>query len=178
MDDMPNATDYERGVAEFSPKLKAYLTRRLGSEEDAEDALQDILYNLFRTAGDDLEGIVNLPAWLFRSARNLLSNIGRRQRAISFANGDLLSDILADSQDEQETAVLRQAFWSELEKALAELPEEQRRIWEMTEFEGLPVKEIARLTGICQATLLSRKHYAVTHLRKRLERLYDDIINE
>ncbi|MDR1180460.1 MAG: RNA polymerase subunit sigma-24, partial [Bacteroidales bacterium] len=66
--------------------------------------------------------------------------------------------------------------WTELERALAELPPEQREIYELTELDGIPVKEIARTTGVPTNTLLSRKHYAVLHLRKRMRALYDEII--
>lgn len=171
-------TDYERAVFEYSGDLKAFLIKRLGNEADAEDALQEILYNLFRTAGDDLSGISNLPAWLYRSARNLLSNLGRRENPIFLDDSEFMLSLLTDETESQESALLRQMFWSELEAALSELPMEQRQIWEMTELDGIPVKEIARITGTPQATLLSRKHYAVKHLRKRLQQLYNDIINQ
>ena len=75
-----------------------------------------------------------------------------------------------------ETEYLRSLCWTELENALAELPPEQREIYELTEFDGIPVKEISKTTGIAVNTLLSRKHYAVLHLRKRLAGLYEDIV--
>ncbi len=170
-------TEYELGVEAHSARLKAYLRSRLGSEEDAEDAMQEIMYNLLRNAGDCLEGIRDLPSWLYRSAFNLISNLNRRQRDISYDDGTILLDMLADDMESQDAMMLRRMFWSELEKALDQLPAEQRQVWEMTELEGIPVKEIERITGVRQATLLSRKHYAVKHLRKCLRQLYDDIIN-
>jgi RNA polymerase sigma factor (sigma-70 family) len=75
-----------------------------------------------------------------------------------------------------ETEYLRTMVWEELETALAELPPEQREIFELTELDGIPVKAIAETTGVAVNTLLSRKHYAVVHLRKRLAGLYEDIM--
>lgn len=168
---------FESGVSEYADGLRVYLRCRLGNVEEAEDALQEILYNLFRTAGDELTDIVNLPAWLYRSARNLLSNLGRRPAMSSMSDDDILFDILADDAS-PESEMLKTLFWDELDKTLSELPEDQRLVWTMTELEGVPVKEIVRLTGVPQATLLSRKHYAVKHLRKRLQDLYNEIINQ
>lgn len=176
MEPKPLHSDFQQRVSAYTPALKAFLVQRLGSEDDAEDALQDILYNLFRTVGDDLSEITNLPAWLFRSARNMLANIARSSNR-KYASDDELLDIIADCRYEQDHQLLHQLFWQKLDEALSELPEEQRSIWEMTELEGVPIKEIARLSGIKQATLLSRKHYAVKHLRIRLRNLYNEIIN-
>lgn len=171
----PQHSDFQQRVTAYTPALKAFLIQRLGSEEDAEDALQDILFNLFRTAGDNLSEITNLPAWLFRAARNMLSNIARSSNR-EYVRDDELFNMIADSRYEQDNQLLHQMFWLKLDEALSELPEEQRSIWEMTELAGIPIKEIARLTNIKQATLLSRKHYAVKHLRTRLRNLYNEII--
>lgn len=171
-------TRFEQCVSKYAGGLKAYLRQRLGSDEDAEDALQDILYNLFRTAGNDLESIVNLPAWLYRSARNLIFNISRKKTMENFDDNDLIIEILADNDSDQESQMLSQIFWQELEMALDGLPEPQRRVWELSELNGMSIKEISESTGAAQATVLSRKHYAVKHLRKRMQRLYDDIINK
>lgn len=170
-------SEFERMLPEMEPGLRAFLSRRLGNSDDADDALQEILYNLFRTAGSDLAGIVNIPAWLYRSARNMIANMLRRQLPQTLDDDDLIASLLAEERSAQEDHMLQQMFWTELEHALAELPESQRSVWEMTELEGIPVKEIAEMTGIPQATLLSRKHYAVKHLRIRLKQLYEDIIN-
>lgn len=169
-------TKFELGVSQYAGGLKAFLRQRLGNDEDAEDALQEILYNLLRTAGDDLDSIVNLPAWLYKSARNLLSNLSRRATSDSLDDYDFILGMLADKEYEQESQLLRQIFWDELDNALRELPDEQRLVWELSELEGLSTKEIAAIAGSSQATILSRKHYAVKHLRKKLRHLYNDII--
>lgn len=170
-------TEFERGVTQYSDGLKAFLRQRLGNEQDAEDALQEILYNLFRTVGDDIDSIANLPAWLYRAARNLLSNFRRRSPMESIDDcGDIL-DLFCDIRYEQESHVLRRMFWQQLGSALEELPQEQRLVWELSELNGLPIKEISGLTGVPQATVLSRKHYAVKYLRRKLRGLYDEIMN-
>jgi len=89
---------------------------------------------------------------------------------------DISEFLFSETSPSPETEYLRSLFWAELENVLAELPPEQREIFKLTELEGLPVKEIAETTGVPVNTLLSRKHYAVKHLRKRLTRLYQDII--
>ncbi len=137
--------------------------------------MQEIYCNLFRSDGDDLTAIANLPAWLYRAARNILSNLNRRHRSDDIDDEELLN-LIADKSEEQEFKLLRQMFWSELETALSELPAEQRQVWELTELEGVPAKEIARAGDLPLATVLSRKYYAVKHLRKRLRILYNDII--
>lgn len=171
----PPHTKFEQGITQYAGGLKAFLRRRLATEEDAEDALQEILYNLFRTAGDDLDSVANLPAWLYRTARNLLSNISRRNSP-DYIDDHGFIEMLADKRYEQETQMLSNLFWQELDIALGELPAAQRMAWELSELAGLSVKEIAEISESSQATVLSRKHYAVKHLRKRLRRLYDDII--
>lgn len=90
-----------------------------------------------------------------------------------------LTEILFDadaSAPSPETEYLRSLVWIELEKSLSELPPEQREVFEKTELEGLSVKEISEETGIPVNTLLSRKHYAILHLRRNLKDLYFDII--
>jgi RNA polymerase sigma factor (sigma-70 family) len=133
--------------------------------------------------------IEEVSAWLYRVARNMIINHTARKReeelpASRNDDGDtemledfsevLFSDAL--SSPSPETEYMRSLVWAELERALAELPPEQREIYELTELDGIPVKEIARTTGVPANTLLSRKHYAVLHLRKRMRALYDEII--
>lgn len=168
--------DFEQGVTQYSDGLKAFLRQRLGNEQDAEDALQEILYNLFRTVGDDIDIVANLPAWLYRAARNLLSNLRRRSPMDSIDDHNFILDLFCDIGYEQESRMLRQMFWQQLESALGELPQEQRMVWELAELNGLSVKEIASVVGVPQATVLSRKHYAVKYLRKKLRSLYDEIM--
>ncbi|MBK6284363.1 MAG: RNA polymerase subunit sigma-24 [Draconibacterium sp.] len=91
--------------------------------------------------------------------------------------GEVLGDLLANNGETPETEFIRSLVWEELAAALADLPPDQREVFELTEFEGLPFKEIARLTGAQVNTLISRKRYAVLYLRERLSFLYDELIN-
>jgi RNA polymerase sigma factor (sigma-70 family) len=121
-------------------------------------------------------------------ARNAIINhsVKKREEAMPVCQNDESDDVLPNDFSEAlfsnetspspETEYLRSLVWTELESALSELPPEQRKIFELTELDGIPLKEIAQTTGIAVNTLLSRKHYAVLHLRKRLAALYNELI--
>ena len=180
--------DVGKLIAEYQPQLKSFIRNRIFNKEDAEDILQDVFYQLVKAVNTTLHPIENVSAWLYRVARNTIINHGAKKREKEppvYQNDDSDNDILKDFSEvlfnnetspSPEMEYLRSLVWKELEKALAELPPEQREIYELTEFDDIPVKEIAQTTGIAVSTLLSRKHYAVLHLRKRMRRLYEDII--
>jgi RNA polymerase sigma factor (sigma-70 family) len=176
-------------IVEYQPRIKAFIRQRVTNREDAEDILQDVFYQLVKTVEDTLNPIEQVSSWLYRVARNTIINHGIKKHEEpmpTYSDNDSDTDILKDFSDvlfgsgesnpSPETEYLRSMVWTELETALAELPLEQREIFELTELEGLPVKEIAETTGIAVNTLLSRKHYAVVHLRKRLVGLYEAIL--
>lgn len=171
-------------VTAHKPRLKAFINKRVANKEDAEDILQDVFYQLAKvdTAMNPIEQVT---AWLYRVARNMIINkqIKKQEETLpSYHNDDdVLKDISEMLFSEQtapspETEYLRSLMWVELENALAELPREQREVFEKNELDGLSFKEISKETGIPVNTLLSRKHYAVLHLRKRLSELYEEII--
>ena len=175
-------------IAEYQPQLKSFVRNRVAQKEDAEDILQDVFYQLVKTVNIALNPIENVSAWLYRVALNTIINHGTKKREEElpvYQNGDGDNEILKDFSEvlfnnetspSPEMEYLRSLVWTELENALAELPPEQREIYELTEMDGIPVKEIAKTTGISVNTLLSRKHYAILHLRKRMRQLYEDII--
>jgi RNA polymerase sigma factor (sigma-70 family) len=154
-----------------------------------EDILQDVFYKFIKTVQVALSPIEHSSAWLYRVTRNTIINHGTKKREVEmpvYQNNDNDEDMLRSFSEilfnkemspSPETEYLRSLVWEELESALAELPSEQREIFELTELNGIPVKEIAKTTGVPVATLLSRKHYAVLRLRKRLRLLYEDIAN-
>ncbi|MCM1346075.1 MAG: sigma-70 family RNA polymerase sigma factor [Bacteroides sp.] len=168
------------------PQLKSFVCKWISNKDDVEDILQDVFYQLFRTLNENLCQIENLSAWLYRVARNIVINNGKRKcrnEESLYINededGELMdfpADLFNEANPTPETVYLRSLVWQELDAALSELPPEQRAVFELTEYEGLTMKEISKQTGVSVNTLLSRKHYAVRHLRMRLGDLYRDIL--
>jgi RNA polymerase sigma factor (sigma-70 family) len=164
----------------YRGRLENFIRRRVSTLEDAEDILQEIFYQFTRM--DSLaRPVEQTAAWLYRVARNMISNWRSKKRDASYPveyeeNGEQVfrdfADLLFDAETSPETEYLRSLVWEEIHAALAELPEEQRFIFEQTQLLDLPVKTISQVTGIPVNTLLSRKHYAVLRLRKRLHNLY------
>lgn len=180
--------EIEKLISKYQQRLKLFIRKRVSDEDDANDILQDVFYQLIKTINSAIDPIEHVTAWLYRVARNTIINHGKKKHEESMPvrqninnNDDMLTDIseimfgdeLASSP---EMEYLRSLVWIELENALSELPAQQREIFELTELEGVPMKEISKVTGIPVNTLLSRKHYAVLHLRNRMRKLYEDII--
>lgn len=170
-------------IKSLSRRLFSFIRQRVGSTEDAEDILQDVFYQF---AGNT-EPIEQASSWLFRVARNKIIDSYRKQKlpladdVLGSAEGDDEGfdwrEMLLPDKSNPETEYLRNLFWEELQKALDELPEEQRSVFIQTEIEGIPFKEIAARTGEPLPTLLSRKRYAVLHLRERLGVLKEELLN-
>ena len=174
-------------ISQFGKRLLGFIRQRVSNEADAEDILQDVWYQLTTTV--DTEPIEQISGWLFAVARNKITDRYRKKRPESLEmllqpgggsdtreDGPDLAGILLDNSSIPETANLRALFWKALQDALEELPEEQRIVFEWHELTGLSFKEIADLTGENVNTLISRKRYAVIHLRERLLTLYHEII--
>lgn len=186
-----NQQDISSLVEEYQPRLKAFVRKHVDNKDDADDILQDVFYQLVKTLGEALDPIEHISAWLYKVARNTIINKGKKKKEEKWpayqdkeSDHEILkdfSDILFGNETNEtspspEIEYLRSLVWTELENALAELPAEQREVFELNELESIPVKEISRITGIPVNTLLSRKHYAVLHIRKRLADLYHEII--
>ena len=171
-------------INQFGKRLSGFIRRRVTSEPDAEDILQDVWYQ-FMKAGDG-EPIEEVGNWLFRVARNKITDSYRKKKPDLM--GDLLysgveedeldfKDLLSDDSGNPETEQLKNLFWKELQSTLQDLPEEQRNVFVWNELEDIPFKEIAKRTGENLNTLISRKRYAVLYLRERLTMLYQEILN-
>lgn len=170
----------DRAVRTERKRLLDFIRRRVRSEEDAEDILQDVFYQLAVTY-TITEPIEQLSAWLFKVARNKIIDWYRKRKTESLpkSNNDSelplnLEDILFDPKETPDRVFSRSMVWTELADALDDLPEEQSEVFVMHELEGKSFKEISEETGEPINTLLSRKHYAVLFLRERLQELYNE----
>lgn len=163
-------------------RLRNFIRRRVADPSDAEDILQEVFYELVETYRL-MKPIEQVGAWLFRVARNRITDLFRKRKPEASTNdpviveeGELLTveDLLPSRDAGPEAAYARTVLLAELEDALEELPEEQREVFIAHEIEGRSFKELAAETGLSVNTLLSRKHYAVIHLRDRLREVYDE----
>jgi RNA polymerase sigma factor (sigma-70 family) len=164
-------------------RLRNFIRRRVPDPRDAEDILQDVFYELVE-ANRLLMPIEHITGWLFRVARNRITDLFRKKRpelfsdlAVADDDEELLpfEDLLPSADAGPEALYARHVLLEELEMAIEELPEEQRDVFVAHELEGRSFKEMAAATGVSVNTLLSRKRYAVRHLRERLQSIYDDL---
>jgi RNA polymerase sigma factor (sigma-70 family) len=170
----------------YGKRLSDFIRKRVSSSEDAEDILSEVFYQLSRM--DNLaKPVEQVSAWLYRVARNHIINWYAKKKneplltSTDEEDDNMLADfadVLCSHDSTPESEYLRSCVLSEIEAALAELPPEQREVFEQTELLDIPVKEIARITGTSVNTLLSRKHYAVLRLRKRLRNLYEEVVGK
>jgi len=164
-------------------RLRNFIWKRAADESDAEDILQDVFYELVE-AYRLMKPIEQVGAWLFRVARNRIMDLFRKKKREALSDGPVgvsedgeelrLEDLLPSPEAGPAVAYVRSVLLEELDAALDELPEEQREVFIAHELEGRSFKELAAETGLSVNTLLSRKHYAVLHLRQRLQAIYDE----
>ncbi len=164
-------------------RLRNFIRRRVPDERDAEDILQEVFYELVE-AYRMMKPIERVSAWLFRVARNRITDLFRKKRPESLRDDPvaidedgeslLLEELLPSPEAGPEATYARTVLVDELGAALDELPEEQRQVFIAHEIEGRSFKDIAQTTGLGVNTLVLRKHYAVVHLRERLEAIYDE----
>ncbi|MFN8308202.1 MAG: sigma-70 family RNA polymerase sigma factor [Ferruginibacter sp.] len=170
-------------IRAISSRLLNFIRQRVANAEDAEDILQDVFYQF---AGNP-EPIEQTTSWLYKVARNKIIDNYRKHK-LPLAD-DVLNSVETDEDSidwrelipaeggSPETEYLRNLFWEELQQALDELPPAQRDVFIQNEIEGIPFKDIAERTGESVATLISRKRYAVLHLRDRLATLRNELLN-
>jgi RNA polymerase sigma factor (sigma-70 family) len=170
-------------IAREQGRLRNFIRRRVTDRAEAEDVLQDVFYELIE-AYRMMKPIEQVTAWLFRVARNRITDLFRRksregspgQAGVTAGDGEELrwEEVLPSAESGPEAAYARGVLLEELDEALEELPEVQREVFIAHELLGYSFKEIAGQTGVSVNTLLSRKHYAVLHLRQRLQAIYDE----
>ncbi len=172
-------------IAEERSRLFNFIRKRVPNEADAEDLLQEVFFEVIE-AYRLMEPVQQWSAWIFQVARNRIIDLFRKKRLETF-RGDpvavseegetlLLEDVLPSPDTGPAEAYARSVLLDELEEALDELPEEQRDVFLAHEVDGYSFKEMAARTGISVNTLLSRKRYAVLHLRRRLRAIYDEFV--
>jgi RNA polymerase sigma factor (sigma-70 family) len=169
-------------INDYSKRLFAFIRKRVGTEEDAEDILQDVFYQFIGNTAP----FEQLTSWLFAVTRNKITDKQRRKKTdliedIYMSEGEEetlnWSEFFFDANENPETEYLHVLFWDTLNNALNELPEEQKQVFILNEMEGVPFKIIAEQTNETVNTLISRKRYAVLHLRERLQVLRDELLN-
>jgi RNA polymerase sigma factor (sigma-70 family) len=165
-------------VTREQSRLRDFIRRRVPDPRDAEDVLQDVFYKLVE-ANRLLMPIDHVTGWLFRVARNRITDLFRKKKPESFPEVDddelRFDDLLPSADAGPEALFARGVLLDELDLALDELPDEQREVFVAHELEGRSFKDIAAATGVNVNTLLSRKRYAVLHLRERLHDIYDEL---
>jgi len=170
-------------VSKERSRLRAFIRRRVPDPSDVDDIVQEVFYELVN-ANRLLMPIEHVAGWLFRVARNRITDLFRKhepeslsEAAVEGEDGELLriEDLLPSPDAGPEAVYVRRILLEELELALDELPREQREVFIAHELEGRSFKELVAESGVNVNTLLSRKHYAVLHLRERLQSIHDDL---
>jgi len=173
-------------IAEERSRLRNFIRKRVPNEADVEDLLQEVFYELVE-ANRLLMPIEHVTGWLFRVARNRITDLFRKKRPENFTDaavgdedGELLQieDLLPSPEAGPEALYVRHVLLDELEFALGELPAEQREVFVAHELEGRSFKELSAESGVNVNTLLSRKRYAVLHLRERLQSIHDEFMRK
>jgi RNA polymerase sigma factor (sigma-70 family) len=166
------------------PRLRSFIRKHVADTGEAEDILQDVFYELLE-AYRLMKPVEHVTAWLFRVARNRMVDLFRRNKPASLnspasveEDGGTLEDLLPSADAGPEAVYARSLLLEALEEALEELPKAQREVFIAHELQGQSFKEISAETGFSVNTLLSRKHYAVTHLRQRLQLIYEDFVKK
>jgi RNA polymerase sigma factor (sigma-70 family) len=170
-------------IAEERPRLRNFIRRRVPDESDVEDLLQEVFFELVQ-AHRLLKPIDYVTGWLYRVARNRITDLFRKKKPEDFSDAALendegemlqIEDLLLSSDAGPEALYVRKMVFDELETALGELPPEQREVFIAHELEGRSFKELSEASGVNVNTLLARKRYALLHLRERLQIIHNEI---
>ena len=179
----PGSFQINEIIRDYGKRLQSFIRQRVKRVEDADDILQDV-YTRLAEADRMMKPIDELASWLFTVARNRITDSYRKKKPdpLPYYSDEEeeffaeIGQILYDNGSTPETDYLRQIFWDELEKALTALPNEQREIFELTELQGFAFKEISEEKDIPVNTLISRKRYAILHLREWFREFYTEFL--
>ncbi len=173
-------------IAEERPRLRSFIRKRVPNDADVEELLQEVFLELVE-AHRLLLPIDFVTGWLFRVARNRITDLFRKKKPVNFTDAAIededgvsldLGEVLPSPDAGPEALYMRNLLLEEMELALAELPGEQREVFVAHELEGRSFKELSAESGVSVNTLLSRKRYAVLHLRERLRRIHDEFMRK
>ncbi len=171
-------------IQQFGKNLFGFVRGRVKSLEDAEDVVQDVWYQLSKL--NNIAELENVSAWLYEVARNRITDKGRKKTNLALEDFSYESEegefnfkeiLLMDDSNNAELGFFKELFWKEFQTALDELPENQREVFLLNEMEDLTLQQIADQKGENLKTIISRKGYAVKHLRSKLNYLYKELNN-
>jgi len=190
---MENVMNYSTGeqksisisntIQEFGEKLFGFVRKKVKTTEDAEDILQEVWYQLSNLS--DIAELDNVSAWLYEVARNKITDKARKKTNLSIEDYGFETDnddfnfkeiLLLDDTNNPELTFFKEIFWKEFQQALEELPSNQKEVFILNEIEGMTLQQIADQNGENLKTIISRKGYAVKHLRNKLNYLYKEMI--
>lgn len=171
-------------VKDYGSKLFEFIRSKVGTDEDAEDILQEVWYQFSNVSGT--QTIEQVSGWLYAVAKNKITDKYRKQQTALLEDevyedeeGEIhFKEVLLSADDNAEASALKKLFWQQLKEALDELPENQRQVFILNELEGMTLQQIADKNGENIKTIISRKRYAVSHLRQRLQFLYNELLND
>lgn len=182
MNEIQTKNTVSQTINKFGKQLFAFIKNKVNIAEDAEDILQEVWYQFSKLSNiDELE---NTSAWLYAVTRNKITDFYRKKKTDNLEDytyedeeGDfsIKDALLIDDSNNPELAMFKEVFWDELIKALDELPENQRFVFIENEVEDKTLQKIADETGENLKTIISRKGYAMKHLKKRLQHLYNEL---
>ncbi|MFZ4582842.1 MAG: RNA polymerase sigma factor [Paludibacter sp.] len=169
-------------IQQFGKNLFGFVRGRVKSVEDAEDVVQDVWYQLSKL--NNIAELENVSAWLYEVARNKITDKGRKKTSLALEDYSYENDdgefnfkeiLLMDDSDNPELGFFKELFWKEFQTALDELPTNQREVFLLNEMEDMTLQQIADQQGENLKTIISRKGYAVKHLRNKLNYLYKEL---
>jgi len=169
-------------IQEFGEKLFGFVRKKVKTTEDAEDILQEVWFQLSNLS--DIAELDNVSAWLYEVARNKITDKARKKKNLSLEDYGYESEegefdfkeiLLLDDTNNPELAFFKEIFWKEFQQALDELPPNQKEVFILNEMEDMTLQEIADRQGEKLKTIISRKGYAVKHLRNKLSYLYKEM---
>jgi RNA polymerase sigma factor (sigma-70 family) len=179
-----NTISISNAIQEFGQKLFGFVRNKVKSTEDAEDILQEVWFQLSNLS--DIAELDNVSAWLYEVARNKITDKARKKTNLSIEDFGFETDegefnfkeiLLLDDSNNPDLTFFKELFWKEFQQALDELPDNQKEVFILNEIEDMTLQQIADQQNEKLKTIISRKGYAVKHLRNKLDYLYKEMIN-